>query len=162
MADDVRQKIVDAVKSRLQTITTGNGYETNVGGNVKVWRDMSSSPFASGDLDALNIRDMRTEASREGQPMGTTQHEMTMHIEAATKDNTMARDKKLRKILADLIKAIGTDRQWTVSGAKLAWNTQIESTAIDVQHKGEILGGCQLVISILYRTLDFDPYTTSH
>lgn len=162
MADDIRQKLVDEIKSRFETITTGNGYETNLGNSVKVWRDMEAAPFPEGELDILNIKDVRTESSRDGEPMGTTGHELTVHAEAATKDNSLARDKKCRKFLADMVKAIGTDRKWNDGTDDLAWDTRIDSTALDVKQGGEIFGGCQLVFIVKYRTPDFDPYTEQH
>ena len=74
----------------------------------------------------------------------------------------MARDKKVRKMLADMVKAIGTDRKWNVSGTNLAWDTSIQSTEIDVEQAGEVVGQCQLIFSIMYRTADFDPYNELH
>src|SRR3990170_6560821 len=43
MADSKRQQIVSALDTRLKTILTTGGYETNLGNNVKWWRQ---EPFA--------------------------------------------------------------------------------------------------------------------
>ena len=37
MADSKRQKIVDAVKTRMAAILTAGGYATNLGQNVEEW-----------------------------------------------------------------------------------------------------------------------------
>jgi len=161
-ADDIRQKIVDEIETRIGTITTGNGYETNVGSNVAVWRDMERAPFPSDNLDAANVKDVTTVETREEQAMGTTQHTLTVHVEFATQQTSIATDAHLRKILADIIKAIGTDRRWNDGTENLAWDTRVVSTAIDVKQVEEIIGGGQLVFEVVYTTLDFDPYNTNH
>tara|TARA_R110000822_G_scaffold144541_5_gene283212 strand:- start:1037 stop:1525 length:489 start_codon:yes stop_codon:yes gene_type:complete len=162
MADDIRQKIMDEVVVRFTTITTANGYETNIGSSVSLWRDLKSTPLVGDEPDAVNIMDVTTLTDKSNQPVGTALHTMEIRAEAATQDTSMARDKKVRKMLADMVKAIGTDRKWTVSGTTLAWDTSIESSEIDVEQGGEIVGQCQLVFNILYRTLDFDPYNERH
>jgi hypothetical protein len=158
MAKDIRQQIVEAVVTRFQTITTGNGYETNIGNNVKRWRAASNSPFAAGDLNVLNIKDTQATPNSDDTPMGVTEYELEIHAEAATRDATIATDETCRKMLADLIKACGTDRRWS----DLAWDTRLETSSLDVQQVGDIIGGCQLAFIIIFRTPNFDPYTTQH
>jgi hypothetical protein len=162
MADDIRQKIMDEVVVRFTTITTGNGYETNIGNSVSLWRDLKSTPLVGDELDAVNIMDVTTSTEKSQQPTGISMHTMEVRAEAATQGTAIARDKQVRKMLADMVKAIGTDRKWTVSGTVLAWDTSIESTEIDVEQGGEVVGQCQLIFNIMYRTLDFDPYNEQH
>lgn len=162
MADDIRQKIMDEVVVRFTTITTANGYETNIGNSVSLWRDLKSVPLVGDDLDAVNIMDISTTTDKSGQPTGISLHTMEVRAECATQDTSMARDKKVRKMLADMVKSIGTGRKWNVSGTNLAWDTSIQSTEIDVEQAGEVVGQCQLVFNIMYRTADFDPYNELH
>lgn len=162
MADSIREKIMAAVVARLETVTTANGYETDLGSSVWLWRDFDSAPFPEGVLEGVSVKDMRADSSGEGERLGTTRHDLEVTIEGATISTSSVRDKRARKMLADCIKAIGTDRYWTVSGTRLAWDTRVNSHSIDVKQGGEVLGGFQLVITIMYRTPDFDPYNVNH
>ena len=161
MADDIRQKM-DEIVVRFQTVTTANGYETNIGSNVNLWRPHNTSPFSGSDLDALNLKDTVANAGSDDTPMGVSEYEMEIQAEAVTKDVAIPTDKKCRKMLADLIKAIGTDRYFTVSGSRLVWDSRIVTSSIDVQQVGDIIGGCQLAFTVLFRINNFDPYTTRH
>lgn len=162
MADSIRQKLIDQIETRLATITTGNGYETNAGNNVAVWRDLRKAPFPGGNLDAINVKDGSSVEDRADQAIGTTRHIVTVHVEFATQQSAIATDAHLRKIMSDIIKAVGTDRRWNDGSENLAWDTRIVSTDLDVNQAEEIVGGGQVVMEIVFTTLDFDPYNTNH
>lgn len=54
MSDTVRKQNIDRLIARLQTITTANSYNTNLGATIEHWR---LAPWQSDDLPACNVKD---------------------------------------------------------------------------------------------------------
>jgi hypothetical protein len=157
MADSIRQKIIDAVAARFASITTGNGYETNIGSKVYVWRNLEASPLDANDLPAINIRDPKCETQQQTSGV----HTHMLHIEAvvmASKSTTES--KTVRKMIADVTKAVGVDRQWTVSSVKLAFDTDPVKDETTIEQHGDITGAAKISFIIKFRTRSFDPYNS--
>ena len=151
MADTIREKIVDQIEARFTTITTGNGYRTSIGDKVSVWRD---NPFEPGDV-GLDIRDM-------GGPIEqklANVHEQTLNIEVdvVTAGSTTATN--VRKMIADVYQAIGTDRKWNDGSQDLARNTMLTDDAMQISHAGKRVGGATIKFQVIYRTDEFDAET---
>ena len=151
MPDTIRQKIVDAIESRFSLIAIGSGYKTNIGSNVTVWR---ATPFEE-DEEGLDIRDI-------GGPIEqrlANVHEQTLHVEvfAATAESTTAAS--IRAIIADIYKAIGTDRKWNDGSQDLARNTMLTEDAMAVTQKGNRVGEALVKFDVIYRTNEFDADT---
>ena len=141
MADSIRQQIITALDTRLKTIRTASGYQTDAGAHVFDWEERT---LDDSELDAIVYRD------RQNAPAAATlskllHYTITVEIELKTKaaGNTAAR---LRKMLADILKAIGTDE--TFSG--LATRTTPGQDEIDIQQDDKIKGQARLTISIEY------------
>lgn len=147
MADSIRQKIVDAVNSRLETILTSNGYETDVGNSVHEWR---SRGFAEKELPAIAYYDGGEvqEYSHSYQKRTLT---IKIHIFASGNDSP----KKIRKMMADVEKVIGTDVTW----GDLADQTKPIHCDMEVELEDKRVAGALLIYEIFYQTKRFDPYT---
>src|SRR6266478_147352 len=100
-----RQDIIDAIKSRLQTISTTNGYHTNLGANVFVYRDAPIEPY---ELPALVVKDYKCTKVDELTDVNLSFENWNVFIEVefvfATSGNSIT---DVRKGIADVYKAIG-------------------------------------------------------
>jgi len=152
MANEVRQRIVNAVETRLRGITTGNGYNTNLGNNLSVWRDLINAPLDPSELPAGSIWDTEEETSE----MVSSRHEHRLMFEVHVAGAT---DAVVRQMLADLYKAIGTDRLWVVAGSQLAQRTDPVGSQMGIAQKGSAIVGATFKFRIVYRTAPFDQST---
>lgn len=102
MSDTIRQQIVDAIIGALETISTDNGFQTDVGQNVHEW--FSTSFIPDEDLPALILRDL-DEPINEG-TVDSSRHLSSLHIqiEIIAAGNTSPRI--YRAILGDVNRAI--------------------------------------------------------
>jgi hypothetical protein len=156
MADSIRQKIVDLVLTRFKGILVSGGYETNLGQQVFGWRDTANKPFAETELPAINIRDVRDTIQPQTAQIWHHQLEVQADIIAAS-GVTTAQD--IRKMLADVYKAIGVDRFWTDGGGiKRAFNTEPKTDESALEQENKIIGGARINFVIHYRTKSFDAY----
>src|SRR4030067_3027726 len=146
MADSIRQQIMNAVKTRLQAITTVNGCNYNLGSNVFEWRN---TPVSDSELPALIYRDI----SCDTEYFETHRHRLHIEVELAMKDIAAS---TIRKMIADVIKAIGVDVQWS----NLAINTHPEGDEIIIKQSEKIIEGASVKFAIEFRTKEWDPYTT--
>jgi hypothetical protein len=153
----LRQQLFDAIRARFETIRTVNGYETEIGRRFFVWRDMEKSPFTTDELSqggAFTIRD--TTCSSTARIITSHDHDLTIECVAATIGAPP--DNWARRIAADLHKAIGVDRQWTVNGTKLAMDTMPGDDELNVGHFGDRIGAVRKTFVVKFRTAAFDPY----
>ena len=163
MPDNRLQRLVNAVKLRFQAIRIANGYNSDLGLRVHLWRDSEAVPFQDDELPALNFRDKSAEV--EQRLSGIHDHEITFEVDVITNKFTL--DHEARRLLADVIQAIGVDRQWTeptddpeVTPIKLAVDTLPVRWEFGVTATGKALAGCRYVFMVRQRTRSFDPYTT--
>lgn len=150
----LRQKIVEAVTARLQTITTANGYQTNLGSKVFVWR---LTPFQDSETPALNLFD-RIDTIQK-QTAGIWHHSLAFEIHIVTSAGTAPLETIRDQLIADVQKAIGVDRYWTVSGTRLAHDTDITSVEIGAAHGEKLEAQAKVLLSIEYRTKSFNCYS---
>ncbi len=148
MAESIRQQIMSALKTRMQTITTGNGYVTNIGSNVFEWR---TTDFQVSELPAMDIRDTGEEVEVRG---GNHIYTLTVEIESKVSGATSGAD--MRDIMADIIKAIGTDTGFSnlVQDTKPVQN---ESTGLGQNDKK--IGSILMTFEMRYLTKAFTPFT---
>ena len=147
MAESKRQQIVTAIDARLKTIRVVNGYETNAGNNVYEWR---SSAMIESELPGLIYRDTQ---ETEALSIGYQVHTLTIEIEGYVVGN--AAPANLRKLIADVIKAIGVDSLWSA----LAEDTRSVEETIQVEQEERRIAGTRIKIEVDYRTGIFNPYT---
>jgi hypothetical protein len=150
MADSLREQIMAAVAVRFALIKPANGYETTIGERTHKWR---VTDINDAELPAHNFRDVSCEIEQAVSKL----HFHTLKIESvavAKKPIDMAVDKFGRKMIADIWKAIGVDRQW--SG--LASDTNPVRDEMDIEQDDRQLVGVRVEFEIKYRTLSFNPY----
>jgi hypothetical protein len=154
-----RQKLVDAVKARLAAISVAGGYNHDLSGKVFVWRDISqgAASFQAAELPALNIRD--TDGNPELLRLGNTalNNELLFEVDCVTKTDPV--DENVRKLMADVYRAIGSDRYWTVSSVRLAQDTLPRGDAMAVVHGQNRYGQALIKFAIIHRTGFWNPET---
>ena len=104
-----RQQILAALVTRLETITTGNGYLTSGGSNVRLNPDKDTEPTAQGNTAGFVIRETGgTEAAgMVGENFGVIECDITAHA-TALKDNDP--NETASDLWTDLMVALGTDK----------------------------------------------------
>ncbi len=152
MADTIRTKIFNAVADRFKTILIANGYETNLGQKIYCWK---ATPFDESQVPGMNLMDPKQDTQ---QAMAGV-HEHTLHVEARVAVLTESPAAFVRSMIADITKAIGVDRNWTVAAVRLATDTDPVGDQMDTEHEGKSTGGACVKFKIRFRTSSFDPYT---
>lgn len=137
-----RQNIVNALKSRLQSIMVAGGYSSNLGSNVYEWR---VKPLENANMPAIVFRDVRN--SRVDGAIGRFTWALSSEIQIITSGSTAASD--IRGMIADVYKAIGTDDKW---GGLAITTEQPDSDEIDIEHTEKVYAGALIRLSILYAT----------
>lgn len=142
----IRQQIINKVKERLQTILVANGYNSNLGQNVYEWR---VETYAKDSPASIEIRDISCET------VLLEAHRHRLLIEAEIVNILDTTPQKAREMIADVIKVIGVDPQWS----SLAINTYPMGDTIEMQQGEKIIGGAKVSFVIEFRTKEWDPYT---
>lgn len=137
----IRQQIIDAIQPRFEGITVNNGYQTDVGRNVFLWRE---TPLESEELPGVVFRDKTVKKLEE--TFGAVIYDLPIEVVVFMAESGTTTD-ELRKAVADILKAIAVDVSW---GA-IAEDTQIpDSDSMDIDHGDKIRGGIQFEFSVLY------------
>ncbi len=146
MANSIRQLIVDAIVTRMQSITTVNSYETELGANVYEWR---TTDLQASELPCVIIKDASETVVVKG-----SVHEYTLPIELEIKatgsDMTVIRD-----ALADVIVAVGTDPGW---GSLVVRTIPVENETLDFDQQDRKYSTTILKLELTYRTKPFQPF----
>jgi hypothetical protein len=152
VSDSKRQQIINAIDTRLKTILTTGGYNTNAGWHVDPWLPETSE---IADSIALVYRDPdeNNSAATEGS-LGYHRHQLNIEIEirVAAGSVTVA---TARKVLADIETAIGTDPKWSA----LAIGTYPGSNKIETAQNSNIVSRATMNFTITYQTKAWNPYT---
>jgi len=138
-----RQSIVDAIEGRMKTILTDNGYATNAGRNVFDWR---ITQIPDTELSAISIYDGDCTIDYEETPVGLQGHFLIVDLVSDAKGSAARSD--VRKINADVVKAIGTDLTW----GGLAIDTDLISHGLNMEQGDKSIGAGIVRIKIHYRT----------
>lgn len=144
----IRQQILTAIKTRLQTITVANGYETDIGSNVNVWH---TTDFQETELPAIDLRDPAEEVETRG-----GNHICTLSIEIEAKVSGTTSDVSMRDIIADIIKAVGIDS--TFSG--LVQDTRpVSNESFGFNQNSKKVASITMKFESRYIIKKFSPYT---
>lgn len=147
MADSIRQQIVDAILTRMQTILIVNGYETDLGNNVFEWR---TTDLQESELPGLIVRDVSEDVAVRG-----GNHVCTLNIEVEAKASGTTSATVIRDIIADITKAIGTD----INFSNLVQETEpVENESLGFEQKDKKFSGATMRFNCVYVTNAFDPY----
>lgn len=145
MPTPVHQKIMDAVKARLVTIDGTGSYNTDLSSSVYEW----SPVLEISKLPAAVYRDT-------GQTLGEeiSKHLHTLAVEVsltvASGASTLA---DLRKLIADVYRAVGVDQQWSA----LAILTEWQGFSISYDEESKDIASALVTFLINYRTQEFNP-----
>jgi hypothetical protein len=138
----IRQQIMDALATRLATITTANGYQTSAGSKVFVWR---KHPVTPAEVPCLLVQD--TDLARDyNRLVGQAENRLTVEIVAAAKGSTTAAE--ARAIEADIVKCLAG---WETAGGLADW-LLVEKTALVMEQHEEMVGAAQITVAIAYTT----------
>lgn len=150
-----RQKIVDAIIARMQTIKTVDGFLTNIGENV---RDYETN-WQTEEMPGLSVCDLVSDNSSEDYHDGGLQfYEMPVALRIFANARTDAA--LLRKMIADINTAIGKDVRWKVNEIGLAdWTKPMREGIIhDNTNNNFEIAGAEVVILIRYHTKIFNSF----
>lgn len=137
-----RQEIVDAIRARLASIRTANGYNTDLGVNVFEWK---VSAFGAGEMPGVAFRD--TERSVTELTGGTRENRLTVEFILGAASG-VATAPTVRQAIADVVRCIDTDPTW----GGLAWDTAIESDEMFMDHEGKLTGLAKVTATVKYQT----------
>ena len=144
----VRQSIVNAVETRLKTIKTANGYETDIGSNINVWQVVD---FQETELPAIDIRDTAESVEVRG-----GNHVCTLTVEIEAKVSGATSGVVMRDILADIIKAVGTDS--TFSGL-VQDSRPLQNESFGFGKRDKTIASILMTFEMRYLVKAFQPYT---
>jgi len=137
MADSKRQKIVDAIVARMQTILVTNGFATDIGTRV----EDSQTNWDQNQLPAISIFDMPANAEAAPNPANTRHTVWTQPIQTRVYLEVGTDAKNARKAIKDIWQAVRSDPQWTLSGEKVAmFTTPISEGFVYPPDSFEIVG----------------------
>ena len=122
-----RKGVVAALETRLKDISTANGYLTDAGLNIFVWK---LTPFGNNQLPGVVIRDASESYIYEDMPVNMKMCRLEIDIDIFAKSIDEVRD-----VASDVEKAIGVDE--TLSGA-VEFINQIETSIEAEQHDNVI------------------------
>jgi len=150
VADSKRQQIVTAIDTRLKTIKTVNGYETNAGDNVYEFWDIA---LEGDELPAIIWRD----GAEDSELLVNTTQNRTLTVELTLQALGVTAPAILRKLIADVEKAILVDNTW--GGLAIFTSVMNVVDTFDVEHKDRRMGVCRTTFTVLYRTGYLNPYS---
>ena len=103
-ADPMRTRIMDTLEARLATITTANGYKTEMGAHISRWRDTERKPITVAELPACNFADEADAPTQESHGPSSVIHAISVifNLFADSEAN-------VRLAWADLEQALGAD-----------------------------------------------------
>jgi hypothetical protein len=153
MADSKRQKIVDAIVARMETILVTNGYETDIGQTVEDW----NINWQQEELPAVSVCDLPAQAADDSQNGKLDRTIWLMPVQVriyADKDETPA---NVRKMVQDAQAAIRVDPQFKVANVPLVMESWPDTEGFMIPDDSfEIIGGT-LQFTVMFITRRFDP-----
>jgi len=151
MADSKRQRLVDALVTRLKLINGSGGYDINLASRV----EDSRTSWQQEELPAVSVFDNEdvSHPTSSANALNIV-HEMSVVIRGLCEQGTTAAT--ARKLIKDIQRAIRQDDKWTVSGTPLAMQTrQIRDHIVRNDDSYEI-EGCEVEIAVQFITQKFN------
>jgi len=162
MADTIQDQIMDAVATACATITTANGYKTDVGNNVFEWK---TKPWSSTDneMPGISFKDAtdtitwtKMRSAGTGIPGGIWEHNLRVQfqvaIELADDSTNDAVALKTRSAVSDVYRMIRLNWNW---GGLAKWSKPVDHT-LELQEEENTLGGSTVSIDIVFETLAYN------
>lgn len=149
MSDTLRQQIIAAVVARMQTIRVAAGYLTDVGARVGDWE----TSWEQKDLPALSVCDLVEENEKKNREAVQVTRKLPVVIRIFTSGREPADE--LRKMIADVEKAIGADVYW---GALARGGTWPKRSGMLVPDDSFEIAGAAVEVVIEYYTKPFNAF----
>lgn len=146
MPTSKRQALVSAMETRLKTILISGGYETDLGLNVRIWRQ---EPFTDTEK-GISIEDAEESPTWIG--AGVQLHRLTFQVKIVLP--ATASQTEIRSAVADISKVVGTDL--TFGG--LAEDCVLTEVALYVGQEGSLHAGAVVTVVMEYATEPWSPY----
>ena len=161
-----RTRIIGRVKARFEGIKKAQGFKTDLGLNVFVWR---TGTFSEEELEgmpdgALVIRDIDEIKTVEGDQtkvnkLSTEKFMRELHIQCEIVTSGTDAAEKFRKAVADIETAIRKDVRWKdAEGKPLAIGTRPRIDRSVVEQQSRKVGGDIYEFFIHYVTGAFNAY----
>lgn len=151
-----RSQIISALETRCSSITTGNGYATNIGENVEVNADADRDPVSQDVSAGIVIRETGAThmPGMAGEDFATLEFELRVFASAFKGSEP---EETCRNGFADLIEALGTDK--TLGGL---CDDMVSSNSNFAQFQsGKRHSTISCLIRIVYRTTRWDATAAS-
>lgn len=159
-SDIIQQAIFDELVEKLATITTGNGYRTNIGENVIPWKvapwELDQMPGVSVADTSTGVEDWKMRQASPGERGGVQRNMMQVEIAvavAAVESDAQAEDQmaEVQKAFADIYALIRVNSKWSGN----ALNTNPQSHTKQIVQEDKIICGGKITLQIEFRTLAF-------
>ena len=144
MTTSIYETIMTNFDTRLKTILTSGGYQTNAGSNVFEWRE---EPLPETELPAFENREI-LEAPNDD-TLQTWMHTLTIRIRASAISIAQA-----RQILADVIQAVGTDTTFSQAGLI----TRFGGAETEVRHEEKKYFSMMIIMNLFFNTTEWSLY----
>jgi hypothetical protein len=155
-----RQRIVELVVARMQTIRTANHFETDAGELVQQWmtRPDESELAATASKCALGVFDLPDEVSKESMHSKGATHRLRVQIRIFVTGSD--KHTRLRTIIGDVVAAVGSDLLWTDpdTGKSTSRDTEPEQEGLILPEQAMEVAGGAVEFTIVFATAVFDPY----
>ena len=145
---NVRQQIVDALITRLEGITTANGYSATIE-TVSEWL---LRPLEDSSLPAITIRDVGDTMPQDGISVGRRDHELTVFLLVQFSGHSSL--SQCRELLADMLAVLGAAPDNL--GVSAVYSVEPINTELIADEANKKVGFGQLVISVNYRSSLWD------
>lgn len=143
----LRQQIVDSFIAALKTITTANGYGSDIGAKVEQWDGI---PLQDKKLPAIIVDDGQDGVTES---FGEHNHQLQVNIIAVGEGG---RDIKntMREYLADIVKCVGIMSQ----SDGLTYEVSINTTDIEFHPAANIIAAATVSCTASFNSALYDEY----
>jgi hypothetical protein len=143
-----RQTIIDAIKTRLQLINGASPYYLDVSANVYIQRDTPFETWDERELPGVNIVDTDEDPDQQLLNGASNVWYRSLSVAISLVSNGALADTQVRKGIADIQRAIGTDLTW----GTLAIDTNWTGTTLEKDQQEQRILSATVNIKILYST----------
>lgn len=149
-ATATKQRIIDAIKTRMALINGTGGYYTTIGTKITEWK---TNPFGPNRVDGLDIREGIEEEEVWAEDESLTFHRLPIEFRGIFKSPPSI--ETARNGILDIQKAISVDEFWTVGADRLAQKTLPVSNQIEVDQDESKIVGIRVDVIVEYLTEKF-------
>lgn len=147
-----RQKIVDEFVSLCEGISVENGYQTEIGTVVGDW----VQHYEEHELPAVSVCDLDEDVQSDLNDESIDIYRMTVVIRVQFAADT--RPSEARKMIADVLKAVGTNPRLTDGGTALAYRLDLKRTMFVQSEEALQIAAANIEFDVYYHTPKWNYY----